>query len=232
MPSDVLQAAAASAAPIPLSEPLLDPALLPPMIDPARTALVIIDVQVDFCAPEGAMGRAGLDLSAVEPALQHVQALIDSARSAGATPVFVRVLTRPETDSDALKLLMQRKGRPPQAAAICREGTSGADYYRVQPAPGDLEIGKLLFSSFSGTALEQQLRARGIDTLVVAGFSTDCCVDCTVRDAFHRDFNIFVVADACAAYEPNLHYGALNGLGGNCALLVTTDAVLTAWSDY
>jgi nicotinamidase-related amidase len=78
--------------------------------------------------------------------------------------------------------------------------------------------------------LDAQLRARGIDTLVVVGFTTDCCVDCTVRDAFHHDYNVFVVADACAAYEEDLHYGALNGLSKNCALLTETEAVLGAWS--
>ena len=74
------------------------------------------------------------------------------------------------------------------------------------------------------------LRARGIDTLVVVGFTTDCCVDCTVRDAFHRNYDVFVVTDACAAYEQDLHIGALNGLSKNCAMLTDTEAVLAAWA--
>jgi nicotinamidase-related amidase len=66
--------------------------------------------------------------------------------------------------------------------------------------------------------------------VVVVGFTTECCVDCTVRDAFHRNFNVFVVADACAAYCAELHQGALNALAANCALLLEADAVLAAWS--
>jgi nicotinamidase-related amidase len=142
---------------------------------------------------------------------------------------FIRVVTRPETDSAALKNLHQRKGRPPQAVAICRAGTSGADYYRISPQPGDIEIQKPLYSSFVGTDLDAQFRARGIDTLVVVGFTTDCCIDCTVRDAFHLNYDVFVVTDACAAYEDDLHYGALNGLSKNCALLTDTAAVSSAW---
>jgi nicotinamidase-related amidase len=219
MPSDLV-----------LLDPLIDAAALPPMIAPARTALVIIDVQEDFVSPAGAAGRWGVDLAALEPPLQKIEALIAAARAAGVTLAYIRVLTRPETDSDALKALHRRKGLPPQAVAICRAGTSGADYYRIRPQAGDIEIQKPLYSSFIGTDFDARLRARGVDTLVVVGFTTDCCVDCTVRDAFHRNYDVFVVTDACAAYEQDLHIGALNGLSKNCAMLTDTAAVLSAWA--
>jgi biuret amidohydrolase len=87
-----------------------------------------------------------------------------------------------------------------------------------------------MFDSFHGTDLDSQLRERGIDTVVMTGFSTDCCVDQTARSAFHNGYHVFVVSDACAAYEAELHSGTLNVLQKNCALLVTSDAVLEAWS--
>lgn len=207
----------------------VDPALLPAMLLPRQTALLVIDVQEDFVSPNGAAGHWGLDLSVFDSPLEHILAMMDAARAAGVTVVLVRVVSRPETDSTALKLLHQRKGRPPDARALCRAGTSGADYYRIEPRPGDIEIEKALYSSFVGTDLEEQLRARGIDTLAVVGFTTECCVDSTVRDAFHLDFNVFVVADACAAYAEDLHFGALNALSKNCALLTDAAAVLHAW---
>lgn len=203
---------------------------LPPMIAPTRTALVIIDAQVDFISPNGALGQAGLDMTAFEAPLQRIEALIEAARHAGTTVVLVRVITRPETDSTALKLLAARKGEPPDSIAICRAGTPGADYYRLRPEAGDLQIEKILFSSFHGTDFDAQLRARGIDTLVVAGFTTECCVDCTVRDAFHLDYQVFVAADACAAYEPDLHAGALKALDLNCAMLVQSAAAVDVWT--
>jgi nicotinamidase-related amidase len=214
-------------------EVVLDPMVaadqLPPMIAPARTALLVIDVQEDFVSPEGAVGQWGIDLSVLEKPLQRIEALIAGARAAGVTLVFVRVVTRAETDCDALKHFHARKGRPPESVAICRAGTSGADYYRVQPEGGDWEIEKPLYSSFVGTDLDARLRAAGIATLVVAGFTSDCCVDCTVRDAFHRNYDVFVVSDACAAYEDALHIGALDALSKNCALLTDTESVLDAW---
>lgn len=200
------------------------------MLVPATTALIVVDIQTDFAAPFGLIGGHGGDMSTIEPAIDRIEALIAAARGAGAHVAFMRVVTRPETDSNALATLYARRGMP-GAQGICRAEGGGADYYRVVPEPGDIEIEKLMFSSFHGTDLDARLRARGIETLVMTGVSTDCCVDSTARDAFHHGYHVFVVSDACAAYEPDLHTGALNALAKNCALLVTSDDVIAAWTD-
>jgi nicotinamidase-related amidase len=211
-------------------EPLVDPAQLPAMIAPTKTALVIIDVQEDFVSPTGAAGHWGIDMSIFDAPLAKIEQLIAAARANSVAQVYVRVVTREDTDPNALKLLHARKGRPPEALAICRAGTPGADFYRIAPEAEDIRIDKILYSSFVGTDLDERLKAQGVDTLVVVGFTTECCVDSTVRDAFHRDYSVFVVADACAAYEEALHYGALNALSKNCALLTDSASVLAAWS--
>jgi nicotinamidase-related amidase len=202
---------------------------LAPMIPPATTALVVIDVQGDFAAPHGAMGYAGVDMSDVEPTIDRIERLIVAARQAGATLVFARVVTRPETDSEALKRLYIRKGYGDDAVAICRADTPGADYYRVAPEVGDIEIEKPLFSSFVGTDLDVQLKAKGVQTLVFTGLTTDCCVDCTVRDAFHRNYHCFIVDDGCSAYDSSVHAAAMLGLTKNVALAVTAQEVEAAW---
>jgi nicotinamidase-related amidase len=200
------------------------------MIPPASTALVVIDVQQDFAGPAGAMARVGVDMSGIEPAIGRIEALIAAARAAGAPVVFARVMTTDASDSAALRALNARKGRPPQAIAICREDRPGSAYYRLSPEPGDLEIRKRLFDSFHGTDLDAELRARGVQALVVTGFTTDCCVESTCRTAFHRDYNVFVVSDATDAYGEALHLGALTALYKNCALVADTAAVLAAWT--
>ncbi len=200
------------------------------MVAPGRTALVVIDVQEDFCSPAGVLGKVGVDLSMVDAPLAKIQALIAAARGAGVTLAFARVMTRKSTDSQALKLFYLRQGRSLDQLELCRIGTSGVDYYVVAPEQGDIEVEKVQYSSFMGTQFEHDLRARDIDTLVVVGFTTDCCVDTTVRDAFHRNFNVFVVDDATAAYDPALHEGSLAALGAHCALVVGTDQLLGAWT--
>ena len=200
------------------------------MIDPARSALIVIDVQEDFASPGGAMAGMGADLSGVEDALDNVETLIAAARQAGVCVVFARVVTSPQTDSTALKNLNARKGLPPSTLDICREGERGCDYYRVRPLSGEIEVSKRLFSAFRGADLDQRLRERRVDTLILGGLTTNCCVDATARDAFHLNYNVFVVSDATAAYGEDTQRQALNALGQNCALIVKTAEVQSSWS--
>ena len=197
------------------------------MIEPSRTALFVVDIQRDFAAPDGFFGKVSSDMSTMEPAIDAVVAIIPAARRAGLKLVFMRVVTRDETDPAVLLRLMERRGRA-GGAVLCRAGTPGADYYRVTPEPGDIQIEKIRFDSFIETTLDEQLRANGIDTIIVTGISTDCCVDSTARSAFQRDYDVFVVADACAASSPHLHNGALAALEKNVALLVRADTVVEA----
>ncbi len=200
-------------------------------IAPGRTALVIVDMQTDFASPEGAMGRAGADLSAVPAALAAAQRLAGAARAAGVPVVFVGLTTSPEDDPAAWAERMRRQGvDPDEELALCRAGTRGAAFVGPVPLVGEPVIAKLRYSGFFRTDLDAQLQRLEVDTLVVAGLTTECCVDCTVRDAFHLDYHVFIAVDACAAYEQCVHEAALKSLALHCAIVVATDAVIAAWS--
>jgi len=199
-------------------------------IDPARTALVIVDMQVDFVSPEGVLGRAGVDMSVVEPALAAARRLADAARAVGAPVVFVGLQTQAAFDSQAWRQRMARRGGDPDAEiALCRAGEPGAAFHGPTPLPGELIVPKTRYSGFFGTPLDAALKAKGVDTLVVCGVTTDCCVDCTVRDAFHLDYHVFIATDACASYDRDLHEGALKSLALNFAILTDTGSVAAAW---
>ncbi len=199
-------------------------------IAPSRTALVLIDMQVDFASPDGVLAGFGVDLSTVGPALEAAQTLAEAARRAGVAVIFVGLQTSAEQDSAAWNERMRRRGGDPeQDSALCRIGTAGAAFFGPQPAPGEPVIAKARYSGFFRTDLDAELRRRGLDTIVACGVTTECCVDCTVRDAFHLDYHVFVARDACAAYEADLHQGALKSLELNCAILVDTAEVVAAW---
>lgn len=201
-------------------------------IVPGRTALVIIDMQVDFASPDGVLGGYGVDMSVVVPALEAAQRLAAAARKAGTPVVFVGLQTAAETDSPAWRERMRRRGGDPEAdSGLCRIGEVGADFYGPTPQPGELVVGKARYSGFHGTDLDARLRALGVDTIVVCGLTTECCVDSTVRDAFHLDYHVFVPADACAAYEQDIHDATLKILELNCAILTSTDDVVAAWTE-
>ena len=198
-------------------------------IAPDRTAVLVVDMQVDFASPDGALG-AFIDMGVVKPALAAAEKLVADARAAGAPVVFVGLWTTPETDSAAWNERLRRRGGNPDIdAALCRAGQAGSAFYGPQPAPGDPVVRKTRYSAFVGTDLDQRLRAMGVDTLVVAGLTTECCVDSTVRDAFDLDYHVFVAADACAAYEVDLHEASLKVMELNSAILTDTVAIADAW---
>ena len=199
------------------------------VLQPQNTALLVIDVQEDFASQTGIIGRTGADLSHANATIDQLERIIGAARSAEVPCIFLRVVTRPETDPPNLVELMSRKGMV-GGQALCRAGSSGADYYRVHPEPGDYQVEKLLYNGFHGTNLDTYLRNHNIDTLLLTGFSTDCCIDATARDAFHRGYHVFVVTDACGGPDPALHTSTLQCLGKHCALLLETEAVIGAWS--
>ncbi|MGA0602911.1 cysteine hydrolase family protein [Caulobacter sp. KR2-114] len=206
---------------------------LPAWIAPDRTAVLVIDMQVDFASPDGVLGQAGVDMDVVKPALAAAERLVDAARRAGAPVIFVGLMTRSDTDSRFWKERMRRRGgSPDEDSGLCRAGEVGAAFYGPTPAPGELVVPKIRYSGFFGTTLDAALKARGVDTVIACGLTTECCVDCTVRDAFHLDYHVFVATDACAAYEVDLHEGTLKSLELNCAILVDTDQVLAAWQGF
>jgi nicotinamidase-related amidase len=199
-------------------------------IAPDRTALVIVDMQVDFASPEGLSGRWGLDLSTVPAALVAAERLVASARTAGVPVVFVGLFTTRETDSDAWDERARRLGNDPESGpALCRAGSPGSDFVGPQPEPGELVFRKTRYSPFWDTDIHAQLAALEVDTLVIAGLTTECCVADTAKDAFNHDYHVFIAADACAAYEPDLHAGALKMLALNTAILTDANSVAAVW---
>jgi nicotinamidase-related amidase len=200
-------------------------------IAPGRTAVLVIDMQVDFASPEGALGGA-VDFTTVGPALDAAARLADAARAAGAPVVFVGLKTEAGTDSPAWRERMRRLGGDPEAdSGLCRAETPGAAFFGPTPRPGERVVFKTRYSGFHDTDLDAVLRGLKVDTLVVCGLTTECCIDSTVRDAFHRDYHVFIAADACAAYEPDFHGPALKSLEANCAMLTDVDAVSAAWAE-
>jgi len=204
------------------------PALIE-MVHPQRTALLIIDVQVDFGSAQGLYGRAGLDLSRVDTAVDRMLELQEAAHRAGVFTVFVRLETGPDTDSLAAGERRKRNGTA-NGGRPCAAGTTGADYYRVIPRPSDAQMIKHRYSSFTNTNMDFILKARpGLDTLVICGLTTECCVDTAVRDAFVRDYHIFIPLDACASYREDMHRVCGDIFAQYFAIMSPSKAIADAW---
>jgi len=196
-------------------------------IAPTRTALLVIDCQVDFGAADGEMARRGADMTAPQAALGKAQTLVDAARGAGVAVLFVRLIANPAAESYVIREARVRQGE--DGPDLCVEGTRGAAFIGPQPLPTETIISKSRYSAFVHTGLGEQLHALGVDTLVLAGLTTECCVASTAWDGFERDFHIFIAADACAAYEEDLHRHALKALSLSGAVIGDTAEFARLW---
>lgn len=197
-------------------------------IAPARTALLLVDMQIDFVSPDGAMGQDGADLTMALAAVEKAAMLADAARSAGVPCLFARLITRASDETDLSREWKERRGKEDETP-LCREGTRGAEFAGPQPLPDEAVFSKSRYDAFAGTGLDAHLRGLKRDTLVIAGLTTECCVDSTARDAFERDYHVFIASDAVAAYEQDLHDAALKALELNCAILASSAGIAAAW---
>jgi nicotinamidase-related amidase len=164
-------------------------------LDPARTALLVMDYQ------SGIVGR----IEDGDALVTRAQEAIAAARGAGAIVGYVRVAFTDE-DFDAMPdgAPMARVKRMPREAMHADSPGTQVDE-RVAPREGDIVVRKTRVGPFLTTDLDQQLRARGVDTLVLAGISTSGVVLSTVRDAHDRDYRLYVLADATADPLPDVH---------------------------
>jgi nicotinamidase-related amidase len=164
-------------------------------LDPKRTALLVMDYQ------PGIIGR----LDDGDARVARAQEAIAAARAAGATVGYVRVAFT-DADFDALPddaPMARVKAMPREQMHADSPATQVDD--RVEPADGDIVVRKTRVGPFLTTDLDAQLRARAIDTLLLAGISTSGVVLSTVRDAHDRDYRLYVLADATADPLPDVH---------------------------
>jgi ureidoacrylate peracid hydrolase len=196
-------------------------------IAPKRTVLLVIDCQVDFGAPDGEMARRGADMTAPAAALEKAQELVKGARAAGVEVVFVRLITNSAAEGPVMREARLRHGE--EGPDFCVEGTHGADFIGPTPLPGESIISKKRYSAFAHTGLADALHAKGVDTLVLAGLTTECCVAASAWGGFELDFHVFLAADACAAYEQDLHRQALRALTVSGAVAADTGVFVGLW---
>jgi nicotinamidase-related amidase len=184
-------------------------------LDPATTALVVIDMQRDFLEPGGFGALLGNDVSLLASALPPLRAVLAAAREAGMTIIHTREGHRPDlTDCPPSKRsrggLETGIGDPGPNGRILVRGEYGHDIVdELAPAPGEVVLDKPGKGSFYATDLELILRNRGITSLIVTGVTTEVCVHTTVREANDRGFECLVLADCCGSYFPEFHEVAL-----------------------
>ena len=169
-------------------------------------ALLIIDMQRDFVLPGAPLCVAG-----ALPSVPVVRRLLDRARDRG-WPVFHvgREHAPDGGDAEPCRRHLFRAG-----GGVCVAGTTGAAVVdELTPLPGERKLVKTRFSGFYRTSLEDELRALGVSTVLVAGTQYPNCVRGTAVDALYRDFRVIVVSDACSAQTPEVAEANIRDMRG------------------
>jgi biuret amidohydrolase len=182
--------------------------------EPARTALLVIDMQRDFCAADGYMHRLGCDLARLRAPIEPLRGVLDAARSAGLTVIHTREGYAP----DLSDLQPWKKAGATNEAIGSRgllgralvRGEFGWDFIEeLQPEPGEAVYDKSSYGAFVTTTLGADLKAKGIDTAILTGVTTDCCITSSLREALDRGIDCMVVEDCVTAGSAKRHEAAL-----------------------
>nr|WP_225953324.1 cysteine hydrolase [Kibdelosporangium phytohabitans] len=154
--------------------------------------MVVVDLQNDFCTGPVAMARYRGDPARLDTATTNAARAVDVARAHGMEVVFVRFLG----DAEYQRPSWRRRDELRGAAPKCREGTWGAEFHKVTPAPGERVFTKhACFDAFLADGFEEHLVRGGFQHLVFAGVYADVCLDSTARTAFQKGWHITVLTD-------------------------------------
>ncbi|HEY8692074.1 MAG TPA: isochorismatase family cysteine hydrolase [Chloroflexota bacterium] len=202
------------------------------LVDTKTTALVVVDMQNDFCHSEGALARNRQSPVLIQAMAPRLRALLASARETGTSIVHVRTHHSPWTNSPAWTR------RKLGAMSRCFPNSWGADWYEGfepilddawSPETHEYVVTKHRYSAFWDTDMDLILRSHGIQSLIMTGEATNVCVETTARDAYMRDYSIVFVSDGTATYSEAVHEATLHNMSAHFGIVVDSDEIVAAW---
>jgi nicotinamidase-related amidase len=208
------------------------------LVDPAHTALLLIDMQRDFIDENGVFGKLGIDLSMYEKSRPRLEALLAAARRNDILVVHIQNTALPGRMSDSpaqihfnLKMHeVARHGGPPLRYTV--PGSAGHGFAAgFEPVADELVVLKYRSSGFWGTNLQMLLRSNGIETVVVGGCTTEGCVESTARDAMFNDYYVVIPEDCVGSDDPAQHEASML-LMRHRFDIATGERIEQVWEDH
>jgi nicotinamidase-related amidase len=207
------------------------------LVDPEHTALVVIDMQRDFCVPGWAFDQLGVDISMYPPMIPRLARLIEGARAAEVPIIYIQMTTLPNRTIESpaqirFNMRMQFAANGGEPITYTADGSEGQGIIdELVPHDGDLIVKKYRSSGFWGTNLDMLLRSNGIQSVVITGCTTEGCVESTARDALFNDYYVVVAEDCVASDDPKQHDASLF-LMRHRFDIAAADEILGVWAGH
>jgi biuret amidohydrolase len=207
-------------------------------LTPQSSALLVIDMQMDFCGAGGLSSVSGTDVAMMREPIAPIERVLAAARAFGMAVIYTREGHRSDgSDLTAVKQFRSRRGGagvgdPSPLGRILIRGEAGHEIIpELRPAPDDVIIDKVGSGCFYGTEVEHVLRRRGIRNLIFVGVTTECCVHTSIREASDRGFDNLLLTDCTAAVTPELKRASIEIIRNPLTLfgtVGTSDALIQA----
>ncbi len=192
-------------------------------VNPDHTALVIIDMQRDYCCEGGVFEKMGFGLEAPKLLASRLNEFLNKVRAVLKFIVHIKMEINPHLRSPALTEHYERAGLQRV------HDPSFSQFYEVEPKEGEIIMPKYRYSAFVSTYLDQYLRANGIKTLILVGLATNVCVESTAREGFMRDYHIIVPRDMTEGTSDEAKKWSLFNIGTFFGEVVDSKELLSCW---
>jgi len=194
--------------------------------DPCRAALIVVDVQNDFCSRDGATAKRGADVSSTLEMVPILTDLIAHARAVNLSVIYIQTLHSEWTDTPSW-LYRKPSGIDTDT---CREGSWGAQFFDgIVPRSDERVVIKHRYSGFIDTDLNTILKAKGVESLLMTGVATNVCVESTARDGFMLDYYVTMVSDCMATADAVLHEGTLENTRRHFGVVASSREIIQTW---
>jgi ureidoacrylate peracid hydrolase len=202
-------------------------------VDPKHAALVLVDVQNDFCADGGAMHREGRDLTLVRQMIPRLERLLEAARTAKVRCVWIRCAYNTGPNHYLSEVWLEQAKRRRNGAyvqyPVCEPGEWNGDFFQVKPLADEAIVTKHRYGAFEGTDLDLVLRSRGIRSVIMTGVATNVCVETTARQAFLKDYYVVFASDCSATFSQAAHDATLYNIDQFFGQVASSDEIMACW---
>ena len=200
------------------------------MIDPKHTALIVVDMQNDYCSSNGDSCKQGRDIGMTQRMTPKLARFLTHCRSLRLSVIHTRNVHSEFSETPVWK---RRSGG--KISSVARLNSWGAnwfeDYPEFTPRSEEYVIDKHRYSAFINTDLEIVLKAKGIRTVLMTGTATNVCVESTARHALMLDYHVVLVNDCCATYSQVLQEATDLNIQNHFGMTVSSDKIVSVWAE-